>query len=34
MINTIDFNAKNLTSNASIFLLFEHAKNNLPSVMK
>lgn len=28
MINKIDFNAKNLTSNAGIFLLFEHAKNN------
>src|SRR5665647_1845471 len=28
MINKIDFNAKNLTSNACIFLLFEHAKNN------
>ena len=25
MINKIDFNAKNLTSNAGIFLLFEHA---------
>src|SRR5450830_823577 len=28
MINKIDFNAKNPTSNAGIFLLFEHAKNN------
>lgn len=28
MINKLDFNAKNLTSNAGIFLLFEEAKNN------
>lgn len=27
MINKIDFTAKNLTPNTSIFLLFEHAKN-------
>ncbi len=27
MINKIDFKANNLTSNAGIFLLFEHAKN-------
>ncbi len=27
MINKIDFKAKNLTSNAGIFLLFEHTKN-------
>jgi hypothetical protein len=28
MINKIDFAAKNLTSNASLFLLFENAKAN------
>jgi len=28
MVNKIDFNAKNLTSNAGIFLLLENAKNN------
>ena len=28
MVNKIDFKAKNLTSNARIFLLIEHAKNN------
>ena len=28
MINKIDFAAKNLTSNAGIFLLFENAKTN------
>ncbi len=28
MINKLDFNAKNLTSNAGIFLLLEEAKNN------
>ena len=28
MINKIDFNAKNLTSNTGIFLLLENAKNN------
>jgi hypothetical protein len=28
MINKLDFNAKNLTSNAGIFLLLEDAKNN------
>ena len=28
MINKIDFVAKNLTSNAGIFLLFENAKTN------
>ena len=28
MINKIDFNAKNLTSNAGLFLLLENAKNN------
>lgn len=27
MINKVDFKAKNLTSNAGIFLLFEHTKN-------
>jgi hypothetical protein len=27
MINKVDFNAKTLTSNAGVFLLFEHAKN-------
>jgi len=27
MINKIDFKAKNLTSNAGVFLLFEHTKN-------
>ncbi|PHS32573.1 MAG: IS1380 family transposase, partial [Alkaliphilus sp.] len=27
MVNKIDFKAKNLTSNAGIFLLFEHAKS-------
>jgi hypothetical protein len=28
MINKLDFNAKNLTSNAGIFLLLEEAQNN------
>ena len=28
MINKIDFNAKNLTSNAGLFLMLENAKNN------
>ncbi len=28
MVNKIDFKAKNLTSNAGIFLLLENAKNN------
>ena len=28
MVNKIDFKAKNLTSNAGIFLLFENAKRN------
>ena len=28
MVNKIDFKAKNLTSNAGIFLLFENAKSN------
>ncbi len=28
MINKIDFNAKNLTSNAGLFLLLENVKNN------
>lgn len=28
MINKIDFTAKNLTSNAGLFLLLENAKNN------
>ena len=28
MINKIDFNAKNLTSNAGLFLLLENAKEN------
>jgi len=28
MINKIDFKAKNLTSNAGIFLLFEHTKKD------
>lgn len=28
MVNKIDFKAKNLTSNAGIFLLLESAKNN------
>jgi len=28
MINKIDFNAKNLTSNAVLFLLLENVKNN------
>ena len=28
MVNKIDFNTKNLTSNAGIFLLLENAKNN------
>ena len=28
MINKIDFSAKNLTSNAGLFLLLENAKNN------
>jgi len=28
MVNKIDFKAKNLTSNARIFLLLENAKNN------
>ncbi len=28
MINKLDFNAKNLTTNAGIFLLLEEAKNN------
>ncbi len=28
MINKVDFKAKNLTSNAGLFLLFESAKNN------
>lgn len=28
MINKIDFAAKNLTSNAGLFLLFENAKTN------
>ena len=27
MINKIDFKAKNLTSNAGLFLLFNHAKS-------
>ena len=27
MINKIDFNAKNLTSNAGLFLLLENAKS-------
>jgi len=28
VINKIDFSAKNLTSNAGLFLLLENAKNN------
>ncbi len=28
MINKIDFNAKNVTSNAGLFLILENAKNN------
>ena len=28
MINKIDFNAKNLTSNAGLFLMLENAKNS------
>lgn len=28
MINKIDFTAKNLTSNAGLFLLLENAKSN------
>ena len=28
MINKVDFKAKNLTSNAGLFLLFENAKSN------
>ena len=28
MVNKIDFKAKNLTSNAGIFLLLENTKNN------
>ena len=28
MINKIDFKAKNLTSNAGLFLLLENAKSN------
>lgn len=28
MVSKIDFNAKNLTSNAGLFLLLEHAKSN------
>jgi len=29
MINKIDFTAKNLTSNAGLFLLLENAKSNV-----